>query len=80
MEVKGSSESIWWIVVECACRILGVSTATGKIQPLEKLNIKVQLNIIHMYSSSCVGLIYLLGKKVDINSHQHEGFGQVLLL
>lgn len=49
MEVKGSSESIWWIVVECACRILGVSTATGKIQPLEKLNIKEQLNIIHLY-------------------------------
>ncbi|KAK2824245.1 hypothetical protein Q5P01_021420 [Channa striata] len=24
----GNSESGWWIVVECACRILGVSTAT----------------------------------------------------
>ncbi|XP_023266401.1 transmembrane protein 72 [Seriola lalandi dorsalis] len=24
----GNSESVWWIVVECACRILGVSTAT----------------------------------------------------
>ncbi|KAA8583846.1 hypothetical protein FQN60_015054, partial [Etheostoma spectabile] len=24
----GNSESIWWIVVECTCRILGVSTAT----------------------------------------------------
>lgn len=56
MEVKGSSESIWWIVVECACRILGVSTATGKKQPLgknkqktHKQNIKVQLSITHMY-------------------------------
>ncbi|KAI3363157.1 hypothetical protein L3Q82_011807, partial [Scortum barcoo] len=27
-EVMGNSVSIWWIVVECACRILGVSTAT----------------------------------------------------
>lgn len=59
MEVKGSSESIWWIVVECACRILGVSTATGKKQPLEKnkqtthkQNIKVQLSITHMYDVS----------------------------
>ncbi|XP_078129803.1 transmembrane protein 72 [Sander vitreus] len=24
----GNSESIWWIVVECTCRILGISTAT----------------------------------------------------
>ncbi|KAG7512262.1 hypothetical protein JOB18_024910 [Solea senegalensis] len=24
----GNLESVWWIVVECACRILGVSTAT----------------------------------------------------
>ncbi|XP_040906202.1 transmembrane protein 72 [Toxotes jaculatrix] len=24
----GNSESMWWVVVECACRILGVSTAT----------------------------------------------------
>ncbi|XP_074501763.1 transmembrane protein 72 isoform X1 [Sebastes fasciatus] len=24
----GNSESVWWVVVECACRILGVSTAT----------------------------------------------------
>ncbi|XP_061601438.1 transmembrane protein 72 [Cololabis saira] len=24
----GNSERVWWIVVECACRILGVSTAT----------------------------------------------------
>lgn len=52
MEVKRSSESIWWIVVECACRILGVSTATGKKQQLEKQkhithkhNIKVELSI-----------------------------------
>ncbi|XP_071377475.1 transmembrane protein 72 [Centroberyx affinis] len=24
----GNSERVWWIVVECACRILGISTAT----------------------------------------------------
>lgn len=26
----GNSESMWWILVESACRILGVSTAIGK--------------------------------------------------
>lgn len=29
--VMGNWESVWWTAVQCACRILGVSTATGKV-------------------------------------------------
>lgn len=45
----GNSESVGWIVVECACRILGISTATGKIYMKTNKRIIATIDLWHVY-------------------------------
>nr|XP_046258888.1 transmembrane protein 72 isoform X2 [Scatophagus argus] len=53
----GNSESVWWIVVACACRILGVSTATG-VETLQHGEFN-SLGIYLLVSSICIMIFEL---------------------
>ncbi|XP_069000161.1 transmembrane protein 72 isoform X1 [Embiotoca jacksoni] len=67
----GNSESIWWIVVECACRILGVSTAT--------VLCAVGVETIQQGEFNSLG-IYLLVSSVGIMMFELAYFLDTLLL
>uniref|UniRef100_A0A3B5B949 Transmembrane protein 72 n=1 Tax=Stegastes partitus TaxID=144197 RepID=A0A3B5B949_9TELE len=52
----GNLESIWWIVVESACRILGVSTATLCAVGVETLQ-QGEFKSLGIYLASSVGIM-----------------------
>ncbi|XP_036978632.1 transmembrane protein 72 [Acanthopagrus latus] len=66
----GNSESVWWVVVECACRILGVSTAT--------VLCAVGVETIHHGEFNSLG-IYLLVSSVGIMVFELAYFLDTLL-
>ncbi|XP_070834156.1 transmembrane protein 72 [Chaetodon trifascialis] len=66
----GNSESVWWIVVECACRILGVSTAT--------VLCAVGVETLHHGEFNSLG-IYLLVSSVGIMMFELAYFLDTLL-
>ncbi|XP_074531583.1 transmembrane protein 72 [Halichoeres trimaculatus] len=70
LEAMGNSESVWWVVVEFACRILGVSTAT--------VLCAVGVETLQQGEFSSLG-IYLLVSSVGIMLFELAYFLDVLL-
>ncbi|XP_059214776.1 transmembrane protein 72 [Centropristis striata] len=66
----GNSESVWWIVVECACRIFGVSTAT--------VLCAVGVETLHQGEFNSLG-IYLVVSSVGIMMFELAFFLDTLL-
>ncbi|KAI9535269.1 hypothetical protein NQZ68_002823 [Dissostichus eleginoides] len=67
----GNLESVWWIVIECACRILGVSTAT--------VLCAVGVETLHQGDFNSLG-IYLLVSSLGIMMFELAYFLDTLLV